>query len=89
MAIKVKSAKQKRKYWRNDMPPKEKRILVEDAIAAAGNPNRLAKKLGITRSAVYQWRPPYRMDPYLPIEMAEKFMKDSVLRNNLKLVKSH
>lgn len=80
MGIKIRSAKQNRKDWKDDMPPKAYRVRVEDAICAAGNPNLLARKLGITRGAVYQWRPPYRMDPYMPLRSAMKFLEDDDLR---------
>ena len=79
MVIKIKSARNNRLNWKEDMPPEAFRIEVEDAIAAAGNGNKLAAALGITRGAVYQWRPPYRHDPYLPLKMAMRFLANDEL----------
>lgn len=79
--IKPKSAKGLRRDWRADKPPKRFRVRVQDAIDAAGNPNQLANALGLTRSAVYQWLPPYRHDPYMPIKAAITFLDNDELRS--------
>jgi hypothetical protein len=86
MAIKIepKSARNLRKDWKADLPPKRYRIRIDDAIEVAGNPNKLAIALGVTRSAVYQWRPPYRHDPYLPLKSAIKFLDNKTFRKKLK-----
>lgn len=70
----AKSARHNRRNWREDMPPESFRIKVADAVTAAGNGNKLAQALGVTRGAVYQWKPPYRHDPYLPLKAAVQFV---------------
>jgi hypothetical protein len=68
------SAKNKRKDWQSSLPPESCRILIKDAVRVAGNRLKLAEMLGITRSAVYQWEPPYRHDPYMPVVSAIRFL---------------
>jgi len=80
----AKSARNNRKNWKEDLPPKQFRVKVEDAIKVAGNQNRLAKALGISRGAVYQWRPPYRHDPYMPLKSAIAFLEIPEYREKLK-----
>lgn len=82
-ATKPKSARNHRKEWRSSMPPPQYRIKVKDAIKAAGNGKRLADALGLTRGAVYQWVPPYRHDPYMPLAAAIKFTENQVLMDAL------
>jgi hypothetical protein len=61
----------RRANWRDNMPPAEHRILMSDAMEiAGGNQSRLARLTGVTRAAVHQWLPPYRVDPYMPKERA-------------------
>ena len=74
MSFPVKNPRASRRQWYKNEPPKKYQILVEDAIAAAGNPNQLSTILGITRGAVYQWRPPYRVSPYIPTKAAVEFL---------------
>lgn len=78
--IKPKSAKGLRKDWRADKPPKKYQVRVQDAIDSAGNANQLAQALGLTRSAVYQWLPPYRHDPFLPLKAAITFLDNAELK---------
>ena len=67
----ISSARHNRVEWWKKPAPENYRILYSEALDHYGNANRLAKILGITRSAVYQWRPPYRYDPYIPEEHAK------------------
>lgn len=67
-----------------ETPPKNVRVLVADAIAAAGNKNRLAVALGITRGAVLQWEPQHRDSPYLPIISAVHFLNIPKLKKRWK-----
>ena len=76
---KPKSARGNRKEWRASLPPHQFRIKIRYAIEAAGNSARLAKALGLTRGAVYQWSPPYRHDPYMPLEAAIRFTENKKL----------
>lgn len=89
MPIKIqpKSARNLRQNWEADMPPKKYQVRIDDAVKAAGNRNKLAEALGVTRSAVYQWRPPYRHDPYLPLKSAIKFTKNRKLMKQLRELK--
>ena len=79
MTFVIKSARHNRKNWKEDLPPEGLRIKVDDAIKAAGSGARLAAELGITRGAVYQWKPPYRHDPYMPLKMAVRFISNNRL----------
>ena len=74
---KPKSGRQHRTEWQDDLPDVKYRVFVDDAIIVAGGAVQLAKILGITRSAVYQWRPPYRNDPYMPVESAKRLLKEN------------
>jgi len=81
------SGRQHRTEWREDLPDVNNRVFIDDAIKVVGGAVQLAKLLGITRSAVYQWRPPYRNDPYMPLESAKRLLKENPeLREKLKSV---
>lgn len=84
----VKSARGHLIGWRDKIPPKNQRVLISNALIVAGNAPALAKLLGITRSSVYQWMPPYRYSPYMPIRMAERLLEDPVIRRELKKLSS-
>jgi transposase len=71
------SGRQHRLNWKERMPPVKYRVFIADAVELAGSPSNLAKILGITRSAVYQWRPPYRNDPYMPEKMAKRLLDEN------------
>lgn len=87
MGFRPKSARHNRMNWKEDMPPQSLRIEVSEAIEAAGTGAALARELGITRAAVYQWRPPYRHDPYMPIKMAARFLENKTLRAALRKIR--
>ena len=72
-----KSSKKNRIGWAESLPPKDYRIFVDRAIKVCGSAVALAKILGITRSAVYQWRAPYRFDPYMPEKAARKLIDEN------------
>ncbi len=71
------SARSHRVEWSEKLPPVNQRVFVDDAIQLAGGACNLARILGITRSAVYQWRPPYRFDPYMPVQAAKRFLSEN------------
>ena len=77
------SARQHMSKWKHKPPIIKDRVLIKHAIIVAGNENRLANLLGITRSAVYQWQEPYRLSPYLPRKMANKILSVEGVREKL------
>ena len=79
----VPSARGHLKEWKDKKPPVEVRIKISEAIELMGGAIPLSRFLGITRSAVYQWMPPYRFSPYMPIKMAERFLADPNMRESL------
>lgn len=81
------SARGHRKDWRHDIPPKQYQITVDEAFALTGNGNQLADAIGLTRSAVYQWKPPYRLDPYIPLNAAVRIMNNPELKKKLKEIR--
>ena len=84
---KPKSGRQHRTEWAEDVPDVKYRVFVDDAIKVVGGAVQLARILGITRSAVYQWRPPYRNDPYMPVESAKRLLKENPwIRKKLKSI---
>jgi len=83
MRKKPQSARGHKANWRNEVPPKESRVLISNALIVAGNAPALAKFMGITRSSIYQWLPPYRESPYMPTKMAERLLEDPVFRSEL------
>lgn len=82
------SARKHRIGWEGDKPPEQFRVTLEEAVALAGNKNKLARVLGITRSAVYQWYPPYRMDKYIPIISAMKLLSIDAMREQLQIMRT-
>ena len=81
------SGRRHRIGWEDDLPPEPFRVTLEEAVKLAGNKNKLARVLGITRSAVYQWYPPYRMDKYLPIISAMKLLSIDAIREQLQIMR--
>ena len=79
----VPSAREHMRGWKEKKPPKESRVLIKTAIKVMGGAIPLSRFLGITRSAVYQWMPPYRYSPYMPIKMADRFLDDPEIRSAL------
>ena len=71
------SGRQHRTDWKENLPDVKYRVFVADAIKIVGSAAALARILGITRSAIYQWRPPYRHDPYMPEIMAKRLLKEN------------
>jgi len=71
------SGRQHRTNWKDNLPPVKYRVFIADAINVVGSAAALARMLGITRSAVYQWRPPYRNDPYMPEAMAKRLIEEN------------
>jgi hypothetical protein len=73
----AKSGRKHRTDWQENLPPEDSRVFIDDAIEVTGGACNLARILGITRSAVYQWRPPYRFDPYMPMESAKRLLEEN------------
>jgi len=71
------SGRQHRTEWADKLPDVKFRVFIDDAIKVAGGAVQLARILGITRSAIYQWRPPYRFDPYMPVSSARRLLKEN------------
>jgi hypothetical protein len=68
-------------------PPENYRILISEAIEAAGSKAHLADALGYTRGAVSQWNERYRESPYLPLTAAVRFIGNRPLMRRLKNIR--
>ncbi len=77
----------KMRDWRKRIPKDPYKIRIVDALQATGNMSRLATILGISRSALSQWFPPYRYSPYMPLKSVRVLLKNTEVMQKIERIK--